>query len=146
MQHTETITIDRPAEEVWDYIGDVDSWPKWIDDMTDVEVPEGGMAIGSQVTYKYRGTPTHPTIAAYEAGRTIGIQSSEDRYEFAETITLSPKGEQTEVSFTMGFQPTVWWMKLMAVALAPFRSTVLGRGMRKSMQSLKKAVESESRL
>ncbi len=141
MQHTETITINRPPQEVWSFVGDVRSWPKWLEDVTDVEVPSSEMTEGTQLSYKFRGRETHPTITAYEQGQMLGIAASEKGYEFAESIALHPDGDQTEVSFTMGFEPTVWWMKGLAAALAPFKSTVLGRSMRKEMRSLKTAVE-----
>ena len=144
MQHTETITIGRPSEDVWAYVGDVRSWPKWLEDVSDVDVQSGEMAEGTQLSYKFRGRETHPTITAYEQGQMLGIAASERGYEFAESIRLHSDGDQTEVSFTMGFEPTVWWMKGLAAALSPFKRTVLGRSMRKEMRSLKTAVEAEA--
>ena len=142
MQHTETTTIDRSAEEVWAFVGDVQSWPNWLDDVTDVEVPSGGLAEDTQISYKFRGRPTHPTITAYDEERELGISSSERGYEFAESITLQPGEDQTDVTFTMGFEPAVWWTKALAVLITPFRSTMLGRPLRKELRALKTAVES----
>lgn len=144
LQHTETMSIDRPAEEVWAFVGDVRWWPKWTADISDVEVSADELSAGTQLSYKFRGRPTHPTIASYQQGREIGISASEDRYEFAESITLHPGGDETEVSFTMSFEPTVWWMKGIAAALGPLQGHSAGTLNEKEMRSLKAAVEADA--
>jgi hypothetical protein len=133
VQHTETT-----------FIGDIRWWPKWIEDITDVEVPSGEMAEGTRLSYKFRGRPAYPTITAYEQGSTIGISSSEDRYEFAEAITLHADGDQTAIDFTMEIEPKVWWMKALAAVVGPFKGTLMGRSMRREMEMLKSAVEAEN--
>ena len=77
---------------------------------------------GSKAAALLRRAPACPTpgaadgktrrIAAFETERVIGVASSETNYEFSEAIALRETGAGTEVTLTMGFEPTVWWTQL----------------------------------
>lgn len=141
MQHAESTTIGRPAEDVWALIGDVRQWLVWIEDVSDVEVLSGELSPGSEVSYKWRGSEIHATISEYEPGHKIGITSTEDNYDFHESITLDSSDGGTGVTFVMGFDPTNWWMSALAVVLTPFKSIMLGRPLRKELELLRGAAE-----
>ena len=78
-----------------------------------------------------------------QASQTIGISSSEKNYDFQESITLEPLGDQTKVEFTMGFEPTVWCATALSVLVVPFKGPLLVRPLRKELESLRTAAESE---
>jgi uncharacterized membrane protein len=141
VEQTESILIDRPAGDVWPLVGDVRGWNQWLTGISDVELVSDELAPGSEFSYQYRHKPVRATVDQYEEGRLIGISTSEKRYDFAESITLDPRGDQTEVTFTMGFEPTVWWASALSVLLIPVKGLMLGRPLRQELQDLKVAVE-----
>jgi carbon monoxide dehydrogenase subunit G len=141
VESTESITIDRPAGEVWPLVGDVRAWPKWIKGISDVEIGSEALATGSELEYKFRGRPAHATVDQYEEGRSIGIGAEEKSWNFAETITLTPQGDQTEVTFAMRFEPTAAWASVTSTLLSPFKGPLLANPMKKELLELKRVVE-----
>ncbi len=43
----------------------------------------------------------------------------------------------------MGFDPTVWWVSALSILLVPFKGMMLGKPLRKELEALRIAVESE---
>lgn len=141
MEQTESITINRPASEIWPLVGDVRAWPKWIKDISDVEADTDELSTGSELVYKYRGRPARATVERYEEGRVIEIGATEKSWNFEESITLTPQGDQTEVTFVMGFDPTAGWAKAAAAVLSPFKGPLLANPLKRELEALKQAVE-----
>lgn len=140
MEHAESIVVHRPATEVWALTGHPESWQRWIRDIEDVRV-DGELSEGTVVSYRWRGRDVTATVRPYEPGVRMGIQSSEKNYDFHESIALRDVGGRTEVTFTMGFTPTAWWMKAAAVLLSPFKGLVLGRSLNQELRALRDAAE-----
>lgn len=141
MEHTESITIDRPASEIWPLIGDPRRWTTWIKDVSDFELDTDELGEGSELVYKYRGRPARATVERYEEGKAIEIGAIEKSWNFEESITLTPQGDRTEVTFTMGFDPTAGWAKAMATLLSPFKGPLLAKPLKRELQALKSEVE-----
>ena len=140
MEHSESILIARPPEAVWALVGSIDDWPAWAKDVSEVQLPDG-MAPGARVTYKYRGGDVSATITHYEHGLLVGIAAPRSGYDFWESIRLQPDGEGTRVSFTMGFDPTAWWTRLLVIPIRPLKRWVLGSPLRKELVALRTAAE-----
>lgn len=140
MEYSGSMLIKRPSEAVWALVGSVDDWPAWVTDVSDVRLPDG-MAAGAGVTYKFRGGDVSGTITDYEAGLLVGITAPRSGYEFWESIRLQPEGEGTRVTFTMGFEPTAWWTRLLAIPIWPFKRWVLGSPLRRDLVALRTAAE-----
>ena len=142
MQHSESITINRSQGEVWAVTGDPQSWGKWIEGVTDVQVEDGGaLAAGKALSYAWRGKTQNTTVIEFEAGRMIRVGSAEKNYDFNETIAVVEAGGATEVTMTVGFDPTVWWASFLAVFMLPFKGILLGRPLRKQLQTLSRVLE-----
>jgi len=140
MEHSDSTLIARPPEAVWALVGDIEGWPTWVKDLSDVQLPDG-MAAGAPFTYRYRGDEVSGTIAQYEQGLLVGIATQYSAYDFSESIRLKPDGEGTRVILTMGFVPTTWWTRLLAIPIRPLRRWVLGSSMRKTLTALRTAAE-----
>lgn len=141
MEHSESVTIDRSAPEVWKFVGNPESWADWIPDVQDVEVEGGEFGAGSVVSYTWRGNWQRANVSRFDPGRSWEIRSSEQNYDFHEDITIESVEAGTQVTLTMGFDPTVWWVRVLSVLLLPVKRWVLGRPLRKELSALKTAVE-----
>ena len=144
MQHSESIFINRPRAEVWALVGDPQSWGEWIPGLTDVRIEGGGApSEGARLSYAWRGRRQETTLAAFEAERVIGVASSEKNYEFSESIMLRETGVGTEVTITMGFDPTVWWASFLAMFVPPIKGLMFGRPLRKMLDALRASLEAQ---
>ena len=145
MQHAESIVIKRPEAEVWALVGNPQSWETWIPDVTEVRIEGGGApSVGTALSYTWRGKRQDTTVAAFETERVMGVASSQKNYEFSETIALRETFGGTEVTITVGFEPTVWWASFLAIFMPPIKGLMLGRPLRKELQALRVAVEGQA--
>ena len=145
MQHSESITIQCPLGEVWAMAGDPHAWGKWIKGITDVKSEESGtLAAGKALSFAERGKARNMTVIEYEAGRIIRLGSTQKGYDFNETIALVESAGATEVTLTMGLEPTVWWASFLALFMQPINGLVIGRPLRKTLQALSAALESQA--
>ena len=125
------------------YLGDPAKWPEWAEDITEVRTgPQDQLGVGSVFEYKWRGNDAKVDITHYESGRIIGIHNSQQRYEFFESFALRPVAAGTEVTMTMGFQPTGPLLGSLAVVLSPLKGLLLGRSLKGTLASLDRAVSS----
>ena len=144
MKHAESIIINRHEAEVWTLVGDPQSWGEWVPGLTDVQIEGGGApAEGAGLSFTWRGKRQETKVAAFEAGRTIGIAGTEKNYEFSETLALRETFGGTEVTVTIGFEPTVWWASFLAMFMFPVKGLTLGRPLLKMLNSLRAAVEAK---
>jgi carbon monoxide dehydrogenase subunit G len=138
--HEESIRIARPAAAVWALVGDPSAWRRWAGDIDDVQV-DGVLAVGTTITYRHRGRRVSVILTAYDDERLVEIAGSGRSYEMHESVALAPDDDATDVSMTMGFEPTAWWTRLLAPLVVPFKGLLLGRGMRRTVHALRRAAE-----
>ena len=141
MEYSESVTINRPVSAVWKFVGDPTSWASWVPDVQDVEVEGGKLGVGSVVSYTWRGKRQSTNVTQFDPERSWQIRTSERNYDFHEGITIQPVDGGTHVTLTMGFDPSVWWVRGLSVLLLPVKRWVLGRPLRKELLALKNAVE-----
>lgn len=142
MEHSQTTVIERPVGRVWALAGDPRAWPAWAPDIRDVEVlPDGLLAPGSTVRLRTRGRVSDATIVEYVEHRAFGFRASEKRFDFWESIHLSPAGSGTQVTVSMGFVPRGILLSALALLAWPFKRWLLGSPLRKDLEALRAAVE-----
>jgi hypothetical protein len=140
LEHAESTRIAEPAAAVWALVGDPRAWPRWAAELEDVRV-HGELAVGTTITYAYRGRSAAVTLTAYELQRCVAITGSEKSYVMRESIALDADDTATTVSITMGFEPTATWARFVAPFFVPFAGVVLGRSIRRSLRALRREAE-----
>ena len=101
----------------------------------------GELAVGTTITYAFRGRSTAVAITGYEPRRYLEISGSEKSYVMRESIALEADDASTTVSMTMSFEPTAAWARLVAPLFAPFAGIVLGRSLGRSLGALRREAE-----
>lgn len=143
MEHSESIVIDRPLNEVWARTGDPRAWSDWAPGLQVIEPVPASIGNGSVVRVRTSGRESEATIIDYEERRRIGIRATEKRFEFWETVELSAEGARTRVTLRMGAasrNPILW---AIGVLVSPARRWLLGPPIRKDLGALRAAVERE---
>ena len=111
MAHAEnTVTIDRPPKQVFDFILDGANGPKWRPDVTDVQL-QPGKPLGVGATFKQgmKG-PGGRIDADYQIVESkpnewIKFQVVAGPARPVGTYKLEPVGGSTRVTFVLDFQP-----------------------------------------
>jgi uncharacterized protein YndB with AHSA1/START domain len=101
-----TITINRPVEQVFNYLIDPANHKDWNESIVEVGLtPAGSVAVGSIYVYKTSTMgmkfETHMQVSAFEQNRvwaftTIGVPTP-----VTTTYQFEPAGDQTQMTITM---------------------------------------------
>ncbi len=102
------VDINRPADEVFDYLRDVHRHNEWSPKPYRVESIEGLVDAGSKfVSYGWLpGKPDNRNdveVTAFEPGRKIEFTATQDEHKFLNTFVLTPHGDTTRVEKTIDF-------------------------------------------
>jgi len=110
-----TVTVESPIEEVFDYAAQFDRHPEWQDQLKSVTV-DGPPAVGATGSQKRQmGPRVHTTqwrMSAYERPTILGWEILSGPMRPVGTMRFSAEGTSTRVDFEMEMNPR-GWMKLM---------------------------------
>ena len=99
MEHT--VTVKRPAEEVFAYLADVRHLPQWQDGVVEVRTDDDKTRVGSRFVEvrSFLGKRIESTIeiVAYEPSRLFTIKVIEGPIPFEVRHTIEPEGDATRV-------------------------------------------------
>jgi carbon monoxide dehydrogenase subunit G len=101
-----TVTVERPPQEVFDWIADYRNVPRVLDGVQRWQ-PVGGKRTGVGATYDVRlgvlgiGLGTRIKLTRWEPPRLIEFASSGAGFEGS--WRLRPRGDATDVTLTLGF-------------------------------------------
>lgn len=145
MRITETIEIDRPADEVWAVVTDIESHPLWRPALREFrQVSDGPLAVGARIheviAWRGREITLADEVTALEPSRRLGIRGGWQAADFELDVLLGPGGERTSVTFDWTMRPKTLLMRL--------ATPLLGRTMRRStieeLEGLERYVEGGS--
>lgn len=145
-----TITLDRPASEIWEYVAnpanlhtwvkDIDTPGSWIDD--------GGPDVGStfRIDYNY-GRKTNEIIFEVTAA-TPGTRFSTNTIKGPYPITVdytfreAGNGESTELTVAMDARSDSLFTAALLMLTGWFAKSFMKRRLRSELSDLKQAIES----
>jgi len=103
-----TIVVERPVEEVFDYAAQFDRHPEWQDDLK-TSTFDGPADVGANGTETRQMGPRVHTyqwrVNAYERPRIIGFETLSGPMRPAGTMRFSPENTGTRVDFEMALNP-----------------------------------------
>jgi hypothetical protein len=131
-----TQPIDRPAEEIWAFIGDLRNDRRWRREVVDVELLSGeppGAPATYQETVEWEGVKTRVLLRVSEsvrASRVIVLNEGED-YTSRSVWAFEPHGGSTIVTLSFSFETSG------ALRIAePFAWTVVSRWLARDLPLL----------
>jgi uncharacterized protein YndB with AHSA1/START domain len=105
MEIERMIVIERPTEEVWDYIADLRNDPQWCDKVRSVEQVEGGgPGPGARYVVMHRPIPMRKakelavTIEEFDPPHRMRIREEDEDGVFDVTYELEPAGDGTRLT------------------------------------------------
>lgn len=106
MQATARALIDRPIEEVWDFLSTIEHMEDWVTGVSDVRRDhetelEVGAKFSSKYTYRGRTFDVDYTITTFDPPHRLDIESTAGPFPFHGSLRLLEFERGTEVSNTI---------------------------------------------
>lgn len=138
---TGSILIDRPVEEVFDYVADERHEPAYNPEMTSVsQVTDGPVGVGTRwdATLTQRGRRVRLLIEVTEHARPrrLGTRSTTSGMDIEGVLTFTPEGDQTRMDWRWQLMPR-GWLRL----AGPLVGSMGRRQERRIWASLKRVLE-----
>ena len=137
------VWIDRPAEEVYAYVVDLDRWPEWRSDVVGGELlTEGPMRVGTQArgTGRILGRPftIDVEVTALEPGIRFGYRPVKGPLKTNNLYTFETRARGTLVILTDDIG-----LNGISKVLMPVMPALVRAGYRKNLAGLKAALEAQ---
>ena len=129
METTARTVVDRPIEDVWAYVSDVENMEAWVEGVGDVRTGDefelaAGSTFSSSYTYRGETFDVEYEVTTVEAPRRLDVRWTSGPFPFTGSIRLVEVADGTEVSNTIdagsdglatsfiftAFGPVVRWM------------------------------------
>jgi len=101
------VLIDRPLEEVFDYLADSRNEPRWLPGAERVEkTSDGPVGLGTTFEGTYaRAGRVELTLVAFERPTAVTFRAHSKIVDFDDAVKLSDENGQTRLEATMTAQP-----------------------------------------
>ena len=141
----ETIEVNRPAKEVYDYLVNVENAQKWQPAVIEVKrLTEGPIRIGTKFSEvaKMMGRRISTTceITELEPNKKIAFKATSDGpMEYQTTYTLEPNGAATRLRIVGSFRTKGLWR-----LLEPFLKGEVKKESQQELTIMKKVIETRT--
>jgi uncharacterized protein YndB with AHSA1/START domain len=142
MRIVESIVVDRPPEEVWAVVADLDTHTVWRPALREFrQVSDGPLAVGTHIreVLEWRGREIEidDVVTAFEPPRRLGLRGTWDAADFELDFVLEPAGHGTKATMDWPLYPKSLLLKL----ASPFLGAAMRRATREELDLLKQYVE-----
>lgn len=131
-----SVTINAPADKVWDLVSDIDNEPKfWKGTKSIRNISKEGNVVNREVTIAFKDSKCMQTVTLYPKERIVG-QFTEGIINGTKTISLTPDQNQTKLE-------AVWDIKLSGM-MGMFTGVVkkhIKSGTEQALEAIKQEVE-----
>jgi uncharacterized protein YndB with AHSA1/START domain len=141
----ETIELERPVAEVYDYLVHIENTQKWQPAVIEVtRLTEGPIRVGTQFreVAKMMGRRIHTTceITRLEPNRIMAFEGTSDGpLEYRTTYTLEPNGSGTRLRIEGSFRTRGIWR-----LLEPILKSEVKKGSRQELTAMKRVIETRA--
>ena len=138
IEATATALIDRPLDEVFDYLADSRNEPQWLPGAEQVEkTSEGPVGLGTTFVGTYaRAGRVELTLVTFERPRAVTFRARAKIVDFDDAVELSAEHGKTRLNARMTAQPR-GLMRL----LSPLMAKTLRRQFTENWTHLKATLE-----
>lgn len=143
MNIVQSIVIERPPEEVWDVVSDLETHTSWRPALREFrQVSDGPLGVGSRIrevlAWRGREIVIEDEVTAFEPPHRLGLRGGWAAADFDVDFRLEPVAEGTRVTMAWPLHPKSLLLKL----AAPFMGGAMRKATREELELLKQQVES----
>ena len=142
---TFSVVVNKPADEVFAFISDVNNHAKWsatayrVEEVSDPSFATGSTFASYGVSRDSDDKRNEVTVLANDANELFSLSSLEDGEEYLNSFSLTPEGDGTKVDKVIDMPKPGGPMGMMFAGI--FKSVIAPR-ISESMDKLKEVVES----
>ncbi|MCX6418957.1 MAG: SRPBCC family protein [Actinobacteria bacterium] len=142
---TFSVVVNKPADEVFAFISDVNNHAKWsatayrVEEVSDPSFAAGSTFASYGVSRDSDDKRNEVTVLANDANELFSLSSLEDGEEYINSFSLTPEGDGTKVDKVIDMPKPGGPMGMMFAGI--FKSVIAPR-ISESMDKLKEVVES----
>lgn len=142
MRIVETVHIDRPPEDVWSVVADLDSHPEWRPALREFrQVSDGPLGVGTRIrevlSWRGREIVIEDVVTAFEPPHRLGLRGGWKAADFEVDFRLEPTAGGTDATMDWPFYPKSLLLKL----AAPLLKGSMQRATAEELENLKAYVE-----
>ncbi len=141
-----TVLINRPVDDVWEFIDDVgnlDRWMRGISDSSDIQgnVIGKGSTFTSRFSYRRRIFDVNFTITEYDKPKCFGMESSEGPVQYSVMLRLKDENGATRVTNSINTGSNTPPGNSGGGMLSPLLKWGMRRQLSKELGDLKRVIE-----
>ena len=143
-----SIVVERPIEDVWAFVANIENMDQWVVGVTEPRLSNGrAIGLGTTYTSKYTyGGKTHNVdyeVTAYEPHRHFATRSTEGPFPFEGELDLERVGQDTKVTNTIDAGSDGLFTTITFTLLGPLVRTMMRRQLHKELVALKSVLETD---
>jgi uncharacterized protein YndB with AHSA1/START domain len=147
MKTTAVITLDKPIDEVWNFVSSIENLGLWVEG---IEAPkqtsDGRTGVGTTYhsKYNYRGKSFNMDheIYEFEPPHRLGTRSTEGPFAYDASLILAEAGGGTSVSNTVEAGSDSWLTSAIFTIGGPLVRKAMRGQLMKELRALKKELAS----
>ena len=140
IQASAKVLVNRPIDEVWDFVSDVETMDRWVKGIAEAQRPAGGLEVGSTFPSKFiHGAHTFDVthrVTELDPPSRLGTESTEGPFQYSSVLGLEESNGATRVTNTLRAGSGG-----ASGLLAPVLRWGMRRQLSKELKNLKRAVE-----
>lgn len=145
MKAMASITIDRPADEVFGFVTNVEEMPRWVSGVRSARLLSKEMGKGARYVLDYihgwRADAIEIEVTDYEEPRLFGSRSFRGPFQFEGRMELENGTERTTVTNIIEAGPDSVATRLASFIFGPFLRRSFTSRLRDELEQLKSAIQ-----
>ena len=144
MKAMATITIDRPMDEVFGFVTDVEKMPRWVSGVRSARLISKDMGKGARYVLDYirgwRADSIEIEVTDYQPSTVFASRSFRGPFQFEGRMELVKDEDETTVTNIIEAGPDSVATKLASVLLGPFLRRSFTSRLRTELEQLRSAM------
>ena len=144
MKAMASISIQRPVDEVFDFVTDVENMPRWVSGVSSARMVSQAMEKGARYVIDYvtgwRSSEVEIEVVDYERPRLFASKSSRGPFDYEGRMELESDGKATSITNIIEDNPDSLSTTVANVLFGPLLRGARRRRLQKELEQLRTAI------
>ncbi|NND04121.1 MAG: hypothetical protein HKN91_15175 [Acidimicrobiia bacterium] len=141
------ISIDRPVDEVFDFVTDVENMPRWVSGVSGARLISDVMERGARYVIDYvagwRSSEVEIEVVDYERPSVFASKASRGPFDYEGRMELAADGTSTSITNTIEDDPDSLASQIAAWVFGPLMRGARRRRMERELEQLRIAIAAQ---
>ena len=146
MKATASISIDRPVDEVFDFVTNVENMPSWVSGVSGARMVSKAMEKGARYVLDYvagwRSSEVEIEVVDYERPRVFASRISRGPFDYEGRMELAGDSTSTSITNIIEDDPDSGASQIAAWVFGPLVRGARRRRMERELETLRKVIGS----